>query len=310
MSTGWTELTVLVPIPVGVAAGGDKAVEAFLKPLDAVCLELSPGGYALEGPDAPPGDVETPPPGTQRFKLYVEDHAGEEARAIAEAAAAAFDGAVVRAQPLDPAWRERWKRWFVGFDVSTRLRVRPPWEPAAAGDAVTVIIEPGMAFGTGQHETTRLCLEAIDAEFVGGASPTEVLDVGTGTGILAIAAARLGAARVVAVDNDPEAVAIAVENAEVNGVASQIEASATALSRIRGAFPLVVANILAPVLMGMAPELARHTAPGGVLVLSGILATQADNVITAYRSVGMALASRAQAGEWVRLDFRWSDASR
>lgn len=308
MSTGWTELTLQVPIPSDISAGGDKAVEAFLAPLDAVCLRLSPGGYALEGPDAPPGDVEPPPAGTQRFKLYVEDRAGEEARAIAEAAAAAFDGAVVSAQPLDPAWRERWKRWFVGFDVSARLRVRPPWEVAAAGDAATVIIEPGMAFGTGQHETTRLCLEAIDAAFSGGAPPAEVLDVGTGTGILAIAAALLGASRVVAVDNDPDAVAITVDNADVNGVASRIEASATALSRVRGAFPLVVANILAPVLMGMAPELARHTAPDGALVLSGILATQADNVIAAYGSVGMALASRAQAGEWVRLDLCWPDA--
>jgi ribosomal protein L11 methyltransferase len=309
MSTGWTELTLQVPIPAAVSAGGDKAIEAFLAPLDAVCLELSPGGYVLEGPDAPPGDVETPPPGTQRFKLYVEEHAGEEARAVAAAAAASFEGAIVRAQPLDPAWRERWKRWFVGFDVSERLRVRPPWEAAAAGEVVTVIIEPGMAFGTGQHETTRLCLEAIDAQFAGGAAPAEVLDVGTGTGILAIAAALLGASRVVAVDNDPDAVSITVENAEVNGVASRIEASATALSRIRGSFPVVVANILAPVLMGMAPELARHTATDGVLVLSGILATQADNVVAAYTSLGMALASRAQAGEWVRLDFRWPDAS-
>ncbi|MEZ4264997.1 MAG: 50S ribosomal protein L11 methyltransferase [Myxococcota bacterium] len=313
MSAAWTELTLLVPIPPAVAAGGEGAIEAFLAPVDAVCLRLSPGGYAVEGPDSPPGDVEPPPPGTQRYKLYVDEQATEESRAIAEATAAAFEGAIVRTEPLDPAWRERWKRWFVGFDVSTRLRVRPPWE-AAVGEAggedavVTVIIEPGMAFGTGQHETTRLCLEAIDAGFA--ATPAapgafEVLDVGTGTGILAIAAALLGASRVVAVDNDPDAVRITVENAEVNGVASRIEASTTALSRVRGRFPMVVANILAPVLMGMAPELARHTAPDGVLLLSGILASQAAGVITAYASVGMELSSRAQAGEWVRLDLRW-----
>jgi ribosomal protein L11 methyltransferase len=310
MSTDWTELSLLVPVPRAVSDAGEQAVEAFLGPADALCLELSPSGYVVEGPDAPPGDVEPPPAGTRRFKLYVPEADGERARARAEVVAAAFDGAQVRAEPLDPAWRERWKRWFVGFDISSRLRVRPPWEAEGGGDAVTVIIEPGMAFGTGQHETTRLCLEAIDAAFaVAAPRPADVLDVGTGTGILAIAAALLGAARVVALDNDPDAVSITVDNAEVNGVAARIEASATALSRVRGRFDLVVANILAPVLMGMAPELSRHTAPGGLLVLSGILATQSAGVVAAYAAVGMTLAAKAQAGEWVRLDLRWPDAA-
>ncbi|MCB9729849.1 MAG: 50S ribosomal protein L11 methyltransferase [Deltaproteobacteria bacterium] len=307
MSTRWTELTLLVPIPPAIDAAGEQGVEAFLAPLDAACLELSPQGYVTEGPDAPPGDVEPPPAGTRRLKVYVAEELREQALARAEAAAAAFEGAVVEAAPLDPAWRERWKRWFTGFDVSARLRVRPPWEAAVDGQGVTVIIEPGMAFGTGQHETTRLCLEAMDAALTDGAGAVAVLDVGTGTGILAIAAALLGAGRVVAIDNDRDAVAIAAENARANGVGGRVEASSDALSRVRGEFDLVVANILAPVLMGMAPELVRHTAPGGLLVLSGILAGQADGVADVFAGAGMALSARAREGEWVRLDLRRAD---
>jgi ribosomal protein L11 methyltransferase len=294
--TAWIEVRLHVPL--------DGPAELYLAPLEVVCLELSPGGFVIEGEDAPPGDTPPPAPGTVRILLYVEEVEASRARARLDEALLAYPGATLTARPLDPDWKERWKRWFKGFRVSPRLGVRPPWEADPEGladDAVVVVIEPGMAFGTGQHETTYLCLEALDHLADDTDRPMRILDVGCGTGILSIAAARLWGAAVFGIDVDEAALRCAVDNLAPNQVDALVTLSPTPLSDVAERYPLVVANIIAPVLLALAEQLVAHVAPGGALWLSGILDTQVEDVTAHYAALGATVLGSAQRGEWVRL---------
>lgn len=195
----------------------------------------------------------------------------------------------------DQDWSESWKAQIRATQAG-RIWVGPPWlEKDAPSRGVKVVIEPGMAFGTGDHPTTHFCLEALDRTLSErhGAS---VLDVGTGSGVLAIAARKLGAGRVVGTDNDPVAVRVAHENAERNQ-ARDVEFSAAELSAVEGTFDLVLANILANTLVDLAPQLAPKVAQRGILVLAGILGQQADEVIAAYTAQGLQLRSRVLRGD-------------
>jgi ribosomal protein L11 methyltransferase len=196
-------------------------------------------------------------------------------------------------------WSESWKALIKSTEVG-RLWVGPPWDAdAAPKDKVRIIIEPKMAFGTGDHPTTALCLEAVDA-FLTQHPRSSVLDVGTGTGVLAIAAKKLGAKRVVGTDNDPLSVTLAKENAVLNGT-PDVELSGRALSAVTGQFDLVVANILANTLVELAPALAPKV--GMSLVLAGVLKPQAEEVKDAYVEAGLTPKGGGQSGNWVRLDF-------
>ncbi|HET7295070.1 MAG TPA: 50S ribosomal protein L11 methyltransferase [Vicinamibacteria bacterium] len=216
-----------------------------------------------------------------------------------------LSGASARVEPVpvpEVDWVGRFRETFRGFRVS-RFRVAPPWdvpdrlEPAER----LILVDPGRAFGTGTHESTRLCLAEIEAAFA-AAAPRRVLDVGTGTGILAIAAARLGAPRVVGVENDPEALVSARHHARLNGVELDlVRGDAGAPFRPR-AFDLVLANVTAPLLRIHAAEIAGLVAPGGTLVLSGILAEEAVAVAQAYAVLGAPRERRD--GEWSALRFR------
>jgi ribosomal protein L11 methyltransferase len=183
-------------------------------------------------------------------------------------------------------WTESWKRFFHVEHVSERVVIRPVWEPYAARPGEVVIdIEPGMSFGTGRHGTTRACLEFIDrisARRAGGS----MLDMGCGSGILAIGAAKLGFHPVRGFDNDPDAVAIARDNARLNGIEADLDVCE--LADNDGRADLVVANILAPVLIGQAEGIARAVLPGpdGALVLSGILEAQYPGVLAAFERLG------------------------
>ncbi len=288
---------------VPVSTKGDGSDE-LPESLHAACLGVSPLGYLTEGSDAPPGDLDPPAEGWTRLRLYVLDAQREGARAAIEAALGRWPEAPrVEALPLDPDWRERWKQWFHGFAVSPRLAVRPPWEPPS-GAAYEVVIEPGMAFGTGQHDTTRLCLELVDGLCDAGATPDSLLDVGCGTGILSIAAALMGVPRVVGVDIDTEAIRCAAENSERNGVRSRLDLSTTAIGAVEGRYPLVIANILAHILVGMVDALTARVADGGRLVLSGVAEDQTEDVLAAFLAPGrLALTDTAQRGPWMRLTF-------
>lgn len=192
-------------------------------------------------------------------------------------------------------WAETWKLHFHPLHVGGRLWVLPPWEEPPSG-AIAVVIEPGMAFGTGGHATTALCLEGI-LEILDRRAGASVLDVGCGSGILGIAAAKLGAGRVEMIDNDPVAVEVAKENTEANGC-SAIETSARPVEDVAESFELVIANILAGTLVELAAPIAARVAPGGDLLLSGILAPQAADVRAAYEARGLTLRELRHQGEW------------
>ena len=165
---------------------------------------------------------------------------------------------------------------FDPIRVSERLWIVPSWHEIPDPDAISLILDPGMAFGTGSHPTTRLCLEWLERTV---SAQCSVLDYGCGSGILAIAAARLGAGQVAGVDIDPQAVEAAYANAERNGVSALF---ADSTLPVAGEYDLVVANILSNPLRVLAPAICAHVRSGGQLALSGILREQADEIIGIY----------------------------
>ncbi len=210
-----------------------------------------------------------------------------------------FPGAVVRTRRSeDESWREGWRAFFRGSRVADRIWVRPPWEAPDPQAAVTVVVDPGMAFGTGTHETTRGCLKMLEG-LLDPPPATPVLDLGTGSGILAIAAALFGA-RAVGVDNDPDATDNARHNAALNGVEDRVEWITGTIDAVQGPFDVVVANILAHVLIELAPALTAVARRD--LVLAGLLEKDADAVVAAYPA--FALVRRLAEGEWAILHLR------
>src|SRR5215213_7494889 len=193
-------------------------------------------------------------------------------------------------------WLEEWKQSWQPVEIG-RFIIAPPWSNLDdVHDRLVIRIEPGMAFGTGTHETTRLCLEAIQKHFAGGS----FLDVGTGTGILAIAAAKLfPQARIEACDTDEIAIAIARENAELNGVAEQINFWVGSIDDSIASADLVVANLTADVITSIMPALVGVTC--GKLILSGILDTQIEMVQATLHAAGIDDFEITQDGEWVSL---------
>jgi len=248
----------------------------------------------------PPPGVPLLPPGVVQVTAYYasdEDSDDAEHRVRCELPGARTS----RAAFPEEDWAEGWKRHIRPVRVG-RVWVGPPWERVNAGDApVAIVIEPGMAFGTGDHPTTALCLGAID-ELMATRPGASVLDVGTGSGVLAIAARRLGAGRVVGNDIDPIAVRIARENARDNGT-PELEIVDRPVERIAGTFDIVVANLFANVLCQLAPRLVARTAPGGVLLLSGILQPQLEEVEQAFAREGVQRVERRLQGEWALLIY-------
>jgi ribosomal protein L11 methyltransferase len=180
------------------------------------------------------------------------------------------------------AWRDGWKEHFKPFYLTPSIVIRPPWVPFEASAGVHVLeMDPGRAFGTGLHPTTRLVARSLEKN-AGRLAGTTVLDVGCGSGVLAFCALVLGAKRARAVDNDPEAAIVTRENAERNGLGHRVEADTTDVAAVEASFPFVVANIEARVLIPMAGALVARVATGGLLVLSGVLQEQVDDVVAAY----------------------------
>lgn len=203
----------------------------------------------------------------------------------------------------DEDWANAWKAHYHPFRVGQRLWIQPSWLALDAERAEDVILtlDPGMAFGTGLHPTTQMCLQAIEQLTRPGIT---MLDVGTGTGILAIAAAKLGAGAVLGVDNDRLAVAAATENAAKNDVARQITICEGTLADVPPApYDLVVVNILAPVIVGLLREggLLGYVAPAGQLVLSGIIDEQAPEVIAALTAAGGVVRETLTVRDWVAI---------
>ncbi|HET9038391.1 MAG TPA: 50S ribosomal protein L11 methyltransferase [Myxococcaceae bacterium] len=266
--------------------------------LEALLWDAGATGLEIRDREAPPmPGVRGPSPGEAIIVAWFEGREPAEA-ALAEvrewvpAARAAFE--VAPETDWSTAWRSRIRSTRVG-----RLWVGPPWETAPQG-TVALTIEPKMAFGTGDHPTTALCLAAVEA-FCAARPGASVLDVGTGTGVLALMARKLGAGRVVGVDNDPTSVTLARENAALNGITG-VELSDASLDRVEGRFDLVVANILANTLVELASALVGRTRDR--LVLAGVLVHQEDEVREAFERAGAVAAGGERSGDWVRLDLR------
>jgi len=283
----WVEITV------DASAGVAEAVSAILQ-------ELRSGGFVEERP-------------TQdrcRFRCYLPP--SRLLRATLRGIRARVRG--LRAFGLEPGpvrvsyramaarrWATAWRRHVRPVRVG-RLFVRPSWvrTPAPARSLV-IEIDPGMAFGTGLHPSTRLCLRALlRAVPVARGRPARVVfDVGTGSGILAIAAARLGAGRVLAVDDDPIAVAVARENVRRNGVASRVRiARGDGLDRAAGRAHVIVANIVADVIIPLLPEVRAHLEPGGVAIGSGLVVDRVADVLRAAGAAGLHHRRTLAEGEW------------
>jgi ribosomal protein L11 methyltransferase len=297
-----------------------EAVEA----VSEILARVAPGGVSVEMPFALVAEglaavPDVSQPATVRAYLPGVDAAAAE-RAVAEVTERlghlqAFGlrpiGDLVTRPVHEEDWAAAWKQHFPVLRVGRRIVIRPTWRRhrARAGDVV-LALDPGMAFGTGLHPTTRLCLAGIerwaDAGLVDGA---RALDVGCGSGILSIAASRLGAASVVAVDTDPIAIESTVANAARNRLNRRIRAVRGSLPIADGPFDLVMANLTASLLVPLAGDLAAATRPvgpggevGGRLIASGIFIDREPEVRAALEEAGLRVVERDVEGDWVALD--------
>lgn len=266
------------------------------------------------GPDGDPADPMPPPDEVTKLTAYfpweADLHSLKKAfldflPVLAESFGPAAGAFVSAAEITDFGWAEKWKEHFRARKVGDRIVVRPSWEPYESSPGeVVVTIDPGQAFGTGTHETTRMCLRLLEEIFRAAPAPRSVLDVGTGTGILGIAAVLLGADCALGIDTDPKAVEVSEENAKVNGVAERFAASFLPLSSIEGTFDAVAANIIAEILIDMKKEIVARCVPGGFLVLSGILTEKSGWVEEEYRDEGARTIARENDGQWTALLLR------
>ena len=197
-------------------------------------------------------------------------------------------------------WAEAWKKQLKVLHIGQRIVIQPSWlDYTPAPGEIIIRLDPGMAFGTGLHPTTQMCLAALEELVNPG---THVLDLGTGSGILAIAAAKLGAGHVLAVDNDPVAVKTARGNVATNGVQETVNLVRGSLADVPESYDLIVVNILAKVIVEMAQQgLANRLRPGGTLIAAGIITDQKLQVVTALKRAGLALTGQQLIDDWVCL---------
>jgi ribosomal protein L11 methyltransferase len=272
-----------------------------VEPMSAYLLEASPAG--IEQVDA---SHPTPPPDLENDRVEIRAYfpAGTDAvgqlEALerfcrhAEACVPGFACDPPSTMLLEPEeWADGWKKHFKPVRVG-RFFIHPGWIQPDENEVFPVRIDPSLAFGTGLHPTTQLCLGEMDRLM-----PVEsFLDVGTGSGVLALAAARCGVPRVVALDNDEDACRVARENLVKNGLQDRVALLPGEIARVLERFDLVAANILSGTLIPMASALSGRLSSGGVLLLSGILADEVEEVIAAYRAAGFRHTGTREDGEW------------
>lgn len=288
---------------VSVLADGE-AIEA----VSEVMGRFAPGGVAIETTLLPTdSDREYAPPQT-RVKCYLPVDEGEERLQALQDALWRLRLILPMPEPeiremTEADWTTAWRQDYHTLRVGRRVVIVPAWEEyAAQPDDLVVAMEPGMAFGTGLHPTTRLCVAALEDLVQPG---QRVLDVGTGSAILAIAAARLGAAEALGTEIDPVAVVAAQENVARNGVADRVRVIEAPSPAGLGQWDIVVANILPHILLDMADALAACLAPHGVLILSGILDTHVVEVELGFAARGLTMTEQRQEKDWTALVFRF-----
>ncbi len=246
---------------------------------------------------APNGVEEERGPGYVEYAIY----GGEgELPELGDLDAAIGGGRVeVSSTEIPDDWADRWRDFHKPLLVAGRLWLRPSWEPPREG-AIDVVVDPGRAFGTGAHPTTRLCLELLCELEAAGEAEGELVDLGTGSGVLAIAAAKLGWSPVRGYDHEPAALEAAAVNAAANDVAVEME-RVNLRERLPGLAPTVVANMTAPILAAVAEQM---DASPGVLVCSGLLPAEQDEVSAAFADVGLDEVERRRDGDWAALLLR------
>jgi ribosomal protein L11 methyltransferase len=303
--SNWAEITCAVP-------------EAMAEELADFLLELTGNGVSIENRTVDTfniDDLVTEPVKKVKGYLPADDSLAESLARIDAYLVASSDTCpgyshtpptVAILQEED--WANSWKANFKPTRIGSRLVIKPSWEDyAATGSDIMLELDPGMAFGTGTHATTRLCLEALERlvyEEQALARGGGVLDVGCGSGVLGIAAALFGAPKVVAIDIDPIAIAVTSENAAINGVTAVVATSTTPLAEVGGEFSLVVANILAEALVQMSGLLTERVVAAGFLILSGILCEREEFVIAGFAGQPLRLFAVTRQEEWCCIIFR------
>lgn len=290
----YIELTARVPATQASAAA------------DIIAM-VSGQGASIEAPFTQ-ADLESDAVPRQDGYAFVRVYLRETDGVIVAKADAALADAGIGAQlservVADEDWAESWKAHFGVERYGERIVVVPSWlSYDSQPDDVVITLDPGMAFGTGQHETTRMCLEALERAITPG---MQVLDAGCGSGILSLAAAGLGATRVAALDTDPDCVRITADNARLNGTAAIIEAATGALGAAwpfvgpaANAFDVAVANIVASVIVQGAKALVVALKPGGALIVSGVIGSREDDVRAALTAAGASVHRTRAMGDW------------
>jgi ribosomal protein L11 methyltransferase len=307
----WLELAVAADI---------EAVEA----ISEILARVAPGGTSVEPAfeltdEGLGARVDATKPAIVRAYVPARDAAAS-ARAVAVATAALGHLQAFGLRPIgelttrivhESDWAEAWKAHFPVLRIGRRLVIKPTWRRhRRQPDDIVLALDPGMAFGTGLHPTTRLCLAGVESIGDRGLlSGARVLDLGCGSGILAIAAAKLGAVDVLGVDSDPIAIEATGANAKRNAVGgggpgrrSVVRARVGSLPSSEPSFDVVLANLIASLLVALAEPLRDELRPGGLLLASGIFVDREADVRAAFEAVGLAVTARSEEGEWVALE--------
>lgn len=302
MAEQWIRLTI------GYAEPDEENFEGYMFEQETYATLYAYGTATINEQDATTMDGRDMAKGQKRLQCYFEADQGiyaAEIRSSIEQLARRMHVDITTACETfeDDSWKDGWKAWFKPAQVSRRIAVRTPWcEFTPQEGSRVIVIEPGMAFGTGLHETTRLCIEAIDENSETG-DVRSLLDVGCGSGILSIAACLCNIPEVRGIDNDPVAVEVSLENGRTNQVNAKFDG--TDLWDITETYDIVVANIISPVLKALKEDIKGACRIGGKIVLSGILAEERHEVEEAFLEDGIPLQKidHRIKGEWCSLTF-------
>jgi ribosomal protein L11 methyltransferase len=308
------------PAAVGAGAWLELSVDADVEAVEAVTEILgrvAPGGTSVEPAfelveEGLGARVDPTRPAVVRAYLPARDAVATDL-AVADVATALGHLQAFGLRPIgelhtrivhESDWAESWKAYFPVMRIGRHLIIRPTWRRhRRSPDDVVLALDPGMAFGTGLHPTTRLCLAALESLADRGAvQRARVLDVGCGSGILAIAAVRLGAASAFGVDTDPIAIEATAANARRNSVVRRVRAREGSVPSGQPAFDVVLANLIAGVLVPLAPALRDELRPGGTMLASGIFVDREAEVAGAFATAGLTVTGRSAEGDWVALE--------
>lgn len=316
----WTELTVTVP-----TAARDAVIGWFMDRGSAGVQEDYPGLFPLDGggpvtsgdPREWHGEA-TPNPGASVVLKgwlpppVTAEREGAALKSFLDSLAAEWpgmDNCPIEAFEIESVdWNAEWKSHWKPVEIGRRFVICPTWETPPDTGRLVIMLDPGMAFGTGTHFTTASCIAAAEDFFAGVDDPAaiSVLDVGTGSGILAIAALKLGAREAFGIDVDPDAARESLTNAETNCVADRYAATDKPITGHEGFFELVFANILAQTLTALAPQIADTVVPGGCLITSGILLEYEKDVAKTFTSLGFDVISARHDDSWATITFEKS----